>query len=267
MINESTTAHVLINHEERKKREKTMPQNIWVPDEKDYRKAYELRAIAGNTMEDVYDGLGISRSTYHKWKKEFMEKFRYFDKLKSSHVKKNQAKRKREEDKRNEYIIGSRKLTPDLRKRILSLIEYDHTVEETAEICRISKASIYNWQNNIPAFRMEIKYARSIANMNVKKALKQRAVGMHVVDTVVTKVYDATGRLLSQINKVRNRELPGNVTAQQFYLINRDGWKKDSEVADDKDQGEILKAIDGMTKLQDRDIDDIKKDIDEEEEE
>ena len=243
-----------------------MPANIWVPEEKDYRKAYEMRAIAGNTLDDVYEELGISRCTFYKWKKEFDVKFRLFDKLKSSFVKKKQAKRKREEN-RTYTAPGARKLTPELRKRILLLIEHDQTVEEAAEICRISKASIYNWQNSVIGFRMEMKYARSIANMHVKKALKQRAVGMHVVDTVVTRVYDRHGNIVSRINKVRNRELPGDVTAQQFYLINREGWKRDSDFTGKDNKGEILEAIDNMTKLTEEDIDDTidsMKDIEEE---
>ncbi|OGU55468.1 MAG: hypothetical protein A2V66_11875 [Ignavibacteria bacterium RBG_13_36_8] len=226
-----------------------MPRIKWVPNKKDFKTAYNIYVRDGKTQDDIYDALGISEITYRKWKYRFKQEFKKFDFVNHEMSRKRKEELKEKKHQQKKELLTPRLLTLSLRKRIIEMLENDLSIEQIADICRISVFSIYHWRKHIPGFRQEIEYAKSFANIKVKKALKKRAIGMQIIDKVETKIYNKNGRLITRIEKFRNRELPPSVGAQTFYLINREGWKKDSDTDISNNKGAILDIIDKMSEL------------------
>lgn len=122
------------------------------------------------------------------------------------------------------------KLTEKNIELALMLRDKGFTIKEIAEALGINEAVLYFKGTEWEVLRKKlnaIKAKQEAEKINkVSQALYDRAIGQKVKikKEVVTK-----GGEIVELNEVR--EIPGDVKAQQFYLINRDpqNWKATPE--------------------------------------
>jgi len=219
-----------------------MGRKQWAPSKDDYEKAYITSCSPGATDVDICKALGIRLGVYRKWKSDFIVYFKQ---------RENQNKRKK--NRQYDYRTGSgrpkgsRKLTPGMRAKILTLAEHEIPAWQIAKMCGVCRATIFNWKKAIPKFKDEMDLAAKVASLHVKQSLVKRANGMYLNDEQTVDLYDRNDNLISRQKTKRRKQIPPSVQAQQFFLINKDNWSKDSERTKVNNQGTILDALSKMT--------------------
>ncbi len=117
------------------------------------------------------------------------------------------------------------------------------TDEQIAKNIGINPATLYVWKNNYPEISESLKKGKEVVDYEVENALLKRALGYTVKEEKLTKD--------GEVVKLE-REVPGDVTAQIFWLKNRkpDVWKDKRENEDNNDAlaklDEVLKEIGGV---------------------
>lgn len=229
-----------------------MPRKKYIPSEKDFRTYYELSRRHDTTYGDIAMALGIGRATLFKWKKDFDKRARKLSK---------EYREPAREVKKREFLrrqpggpVGSRILTPSMRDKILTVAATGLTDTEIADICHVNKFTVYSWRRKDPRFDREYRNAKKITDYKVVDALRRRAQGYKVKDTIETTVYDRNNVVVSKTKVDRFKELPPNVQAATLWLVNRMNWSKDSEKTRADNKGAILEALEEMSQLSQEDI-------------
>jgi transposase len=221
----------------------------WNPTPRDYEKAFEVFATEGTRDIDIMRTLQIGRTLWQKWKKAF---HKYFERR-----FREEKKKRRTYNPKGGRPKGSRKLTFGLRRRIINLLENDMTIEQTAKICHISKVSIYNWKEQVPAFAEEVEFAKEFSNIRIKNALKRRALGMRTNDYETTKVVDRNGRVLLTKTKKKSKGHLPSVHAAEMVLVNQAQWAKSDKQAKTHNKGAILEALEKMTDISEEEMEEF----------
>lgn len=86
------------------------------------------------------------------------------------------------------------------------------TDEQIAQNIGINPATLYVWKNNYPEISESLKKGKEVVDYEVENALLKRALGYTVKEEKLTK----DGEVVEI-----EREVPGDVTAQIFWLKNR----------------------------------------------
>lgn len=96
------------------------------------------------------------------------------------------------------------------------------TDEQIAKNMKISPATLYNWKKDHLEILESLKKGKEVVDYEVENALLKRALGYTVKEEKLTK----DGELVEV-----EKEVPGDVTAQIFWLKNRkpDAWRDKPE--------------------------------------
>lgn len=118
-------------------------------------------------------------------------------------------------------------LRPDNLLKIEGWARDGLTDEQIAKNIGISKKTFYEWKSKYSNFSDSLKRTKDVADREVENALHKRALGYMVEETKVT-ISDKDGRKVETFQ----RHIPGDVTAQIFWLKNRKAkeWREHQEV-------------------------------------
>lgn len=113
------------------------------------------------------------------------------------------------------------------------------TNEQIAKNMKISPATLYNWKKDHLEILESIKKGKEVVDYEVENALLKRALGYTVKEEKLTK----DGCVVEL-----EREVPGDVTAQIFWLKNRkpDAWRDKPE--DNGNKEESITIINNIPK-------------------
>lgn len=104
------------------------------------------------------------------------------------------------------------------------------TDEQIAENCGIAVRTLYEWKSKHPQIMQALKKGKAWADTEVENALFRRATGYD---------YEETTWEDGKKTKVVKKHVPGDVTAQIYWLKNRrpDLWRdrRDNQAADNDD--------------------------------
>ena len=91
----------------------------------------------------------------------------------------------------------------------------------------MSPSTLYEWKRRFPEISEALKKGKEVVDIEVENALLRRATGYDAVETI-EEVSDKNGRSVKRVT----RHVPGDVTAQIFWLKNRrpDKWKDKQDV-------------------------------------
>lgn len=111
------------------------------------------------------------------------------------------------------------------------------TDKRIADFFEVSEKTLNNWKHAHPAFLQSLKAGKDEADAHVVASLYQSAIGGGTVTEMKEEV-DADGRV---VHRKMVKELPANVTAQIFWLKNRQpqNWR-DKVVVEDETPPETL---------------------------
>jgi hypothetical protein len=104
------------------------------------------------------------------------------------------------------------------------------TDEQIAKNMKISPATLYNWKKDHLEILESLKKGKEVVDYEVENALLKRALGYTIKEEKLTK----DGELVEV-----EKEVPGDVTAQIFWLKNRkpDVWRDKPEDNGEKAEG------------------------------
>lgn len=113
------------------------------------------------------------------------------------------------------------------------------TDEQIAQNIGINPATLYVWKNNYPEISESLKKGKEVVDYEVENALLKRALGYTIKEEKLTK----DGELVEV-----EKEVPGDVTAQIFWLKNRkpDAWRDKPE--DNGNKEEAITIINNIPK-------------------
>lgn len=103
------------------------------------------------------------------------------------------------------------------------------TDEQLAHNMNIGVRTLYEWKEKHPQISQALKSGREVADIMVENALFKRAIGYDNEETTIESE-EKNGKKHTHIKKVK-RHIPGDVTAQIFWLKNRrpDDWRDKRE--------------------------------------
>lgn len=113
------------------------------------------------------------------------------------------------------------------------------TDEQIAQNIGINPATLYDWKNKYDEISKTLKRGKEVVDYEVENALLKRALGYTAKEKKLTK----DGEVIEL-----EREVPGDVTAQIFWLKNRKPaeWKDKRE--DEEKQSEGITIINNIPK-------------------
>ncbi len=94
------------------------------------------------------------------------------------------------------------------------------TDEQISDNIGINRATFYEWMNRFPEIRNALKKGKEPVDIQVENALLKRALGYDYEETI-TEVEDmGGGKTRKHVRKI-TKHVPGDTTAQIFWLKNR----------------------------------------------
>ena len=120
-------------------------------------------------------------------------------------------------------------LLPDNLLKIEGWARDGLTDEQIAKNMGIGVRTLYDWKDRFPQISQTLKKTKDIVDREVENALFKRALGYMVEETKVT-ISDKDGKKVETFK----RHIPGDVTAQIFWLKNRkpEIWRDKQEIVD-----------------------------------
>lgn len=129
--------------------------------------------------------------------------------------------------KRRVQLAMEKWIDPDGLMLITSYVRDGLTRPQLAKKMGIGQSTLYKWEKDIPEFREAIKNGKEWADVTVENALFKSATGYTAkvrkpIKLRTVKVRDGNRIETEEIQYVEEDvHIPGNVTAQIFYLKNR----------------------------------------------
>ena len=116
------------------------------------------------------------------------------------------------------------------------------TNEQIAKNIGVNPKTIYDWMNKEPKIKQALKKGKEVVDLEVENALFKRAIGYTI--TIMEQKIDKDGMVHDVIRDVH---VPGDVTAQIFWLKNRKkhDWRDKVEV----EKGESIQKIEIINDL------------------
>lgn len=120
-------------------------------------------------------------------------------------------------------------LTPESLIKLEGWARDGLTDEQIAQNMGINPATLYVWKNNYPEISESLKKGKEVVDYEVENALLKRALGYTVKEEKLTK----DGEVVEL-----EREVPGDVTAQIFWLKNRKPgvWRDKPEEYEEREE-------------------------------
>ena len=124
------------------------------------------------------------------------------------------------------------KYTKEVVETLAKHIKKGSTITSACDAVGISKQTFYDWKKNKADFSDAIKKAQSVADKKVENALFKTAVGYTVTEkeyrSMQMRGFETEKKLVKTVKK---KVLP-NVTAQIFWLKNRnpEEWKDKQDI-------------------------------------
>ena len=117
-----------------------------------------------------------------------------------------------------EKKITQYKYSPKMLELIRGYVKDNYTVTAIAEALGVVNTTLYTWKRTIPAVKEAFEQGRLREIEEVKSALYKRATGYDYQEETIE-----TGKGIKTVTK----HLPGDTTAQQVYLYNKDpeNWR------------------------------------------
>lgn len=143
-------------------------------------------------------------------------------------------------------------LTEEREAEFLNHVGNGLSPDKAALIMNIPFITVTEYWYKDEIFRTKVDSAVEICNAVMVKALYKRGIGYNIDASVTTESSGTSskGGPYSYETKVKkDRHYPGDVTAQKFYLYNRDpdNWTIDGERAGKNNKAKILEYIDNQT--------------------
>lgn len=137
-------------------------------------------------------------------------------------------------------------LLPDNLLKIQGWARDGLTDEQIAKNMGIRASTLYDWKNKHPKISEALKKSKEIVDREVENALFKRACG-YMVEETKTIISEKDGKRVEKYL----RHIPGDVTAQIFWLKNRkpEVWRDKQEIVD-TDALDKLDAILGELKYE-----------------
>lgn len=125
-------------------------------------------------------------------------------------------------------------LTPEGLLRIEGWARDGLSDSQIAQNIGIGKTAFYEWKQRFPKFAESLKQGKDVPDRKVENAVMKAACG-YVTKEIIRERDRETGELV--ITKIIEREVPPNVIAQKFWLVNRKPaeWTRDKQPIQDND--------------------------------
>lgn len=114
----------------------------------------------------------------------------------------------------------------------------------------ISRSTLSDWKVKYPDISDTLKNNKDIMDRKVENALLENALGSRQVEIVEEAVKDPeTGKIELQVVKKTEKQYPGNVLAQFFWLKNRkpETWRDKPDVTNDETLRKLDEILEGIT--------------------
>jgi len=102
--------------------------------------------------------------------------------------------------------------------------------EEIAQRMGVSRTTLQRWAKKYPLIREAMEQGKDVADIQVENALFHRALGVVKRKRILVmgKPDEETGEASLKVVQEIEEDVPGDVTAQTFWLKNRkpDAWKE-----------------------------------------
>ncbi len=140
-------------------------------------------------------------------------------------------------------------LTDERRKELIDLIKHGVSIAKASRILNIPIITIYDyWYIIDPMLRIEVETAVDAVDAKITKALAKRAMGYKVKNrsTTTTEGQGADGPINMIVTSVVERDVPADVNAAKFWLINRtpEKFTLDGNVNRSENKGRIIEFLD-----------------------
>ena len=114
------------------------------------------------------------------------------------------------------------------------------TNEQIAKNIGVNPKTIYDWMNKEPKIKQALKKGKEVVDLEVENALFKRAIGYTI--TIMEQKIDKDGMVHDVIRDVH---VPGDVTAQIFWLKNRKkhDWRDKVEYETNSDELNKVKEL------------------------
>lgn len=139
-------------------------------------------------------------------------------------------------------------LTAERREQLIDLIKHGVSIGKASRILNIPIITIYDyWYVVDPTLRVEIETAIDSLDAKVMKALAKRAIGYKVKNKTVTRTSGrgADGPIDMTVESETTRDVPADINAAKFWLINRtpDKFTLDGNANRSGSKGAIMEFI------------------------
>lgn len=133
-------------------------------------------------------------------------------------------------------------LTPEGLVKLEGWARDGLTDEQIAQNIGIVESTLYEWKNKYSEISESLKKGKEVVDYEVENALLKRALGYTVKEEKLTK----DGEVVEL-----ERKIPGDVTAQIFWLKNRkpSTWRDKPETDKADDMSEMLKNNDTLAEI------------------
>lgn len=126
------------------------------------------------------------------------------------------------------------------------------TDEQIAHNVGIATGTLYDWKNRFPEISEALKKGKAVVDNMVENALLKRALGYEFDEVTEGPIERPDGGLdYDEVKRVR-KHVPGDVTAQIFWLKNRrpDRWRDKQDV----EHSGHMTAMTAMTNLSEEEL-------------
>ena len=136
-------------------------------------------------------------------------------------------------------------------KLFLELIENEITIDKACKMVGICRTTIYAYAKESLRFKKDMDFAKERNAVSIKKMMFNSAKGGRATEKIVKNSYDKEGNLLFSDETIKHIYIKPNVSAQEFLLINKANWSRDSDKGVNDRKSSILEELDKLVEISD----------------
>ena len=122
------------------------------------------------------------------------------------------------------------KYHPDMHLIVEGLAREGLSEKQIAKAIGVSEQTLNIYKNKYPEFLQSLRAGQAPVDIAVENALLKKCLGYDYDEVIEVERYIGNGRTTLDIKKI-TRHVPGDVTAQKFWLVNRRRKKWSDKVA------------------------------------
>lgn len=204
----------------------------WKPRIKDFILYHELKK-RGKTNDEIAEALHIGMNIYWRNRKNFVKYYR--KRLKNEGLTEDQV-----DEKLGESVLDN---NPFMKPEILkNFADVGYPIGKLCKMLDCDQGTFWRYMDRHPRLKKIFTLGKEYIDIEVMNSLKKRARGMKI-----PKVKFGVHQGAFVDEKQYYEILPPDVTAGLAWLINRQGWTRDSVPPQHDHKGKILEALDNMT--------------------